>query len=76
LRHIIDVRFHWFPENVAHVALHDLTPGEVEAIFGADDFAFRQSLPEGRNLYRVAFTRPGPAEVYLITTFRIRRRRP
>jgi len=78
------VRFHWFPENVAHVALHGLTPGDVEAIFEADDFAARQSLPEGRwegegtvggKLYRVAFTRPGPAEVYPITAFRIRRRR-
>jgi len=78
------VRFHWYPENAAHVARHHLATVDVEAIFAADDFAARQSLPKGRwegegtvagKPFRVVFTRPGPDEVLVITAFRTRRRR-
>lgn len=78
------MRFHWYPENVAHIARHGVTPADAEAIFEAGDFAARQSLPKGRlegegtvdgKLYRVAFTVPGPDEVLVITAFRVRRRR-
>ena len=78
------MRFHWNPENVAHVARHDLTPADAEAIFSAEDFTARQSFPNGRwegegtvagKPFRVVFTRPGPDEVLVITAFRVRRRR-
>lgn len=82
--YIIYVRFHWFPENVEHIRKHGVEPSDVEAIFRTGDVVFRQSESKGRweaegtvsgRLYRVAFTRPGPDEVYPITAFRIRRRR-
>ena len=78
------MRFHWYPENVAHVARHGLIPADVEAIFRARYFGFRQSLPKERlegegtvdgKLYRAVFTQPGPNEVLVITAFRVRRRR-
>jgi len=39
------VRFYWFPENVAHVACHGLTPSDVEAIFEAKDLRVKQERP-------------------------------
>lgn len=78
------MRFHWYPENVAHIARHDLTSSDVEAIFRAKDFGFDHATPRGRylgegtvggKLYRVVFTVPVEGEVLVITAHRIRRTR-
>ncbi len=78
------VRLHWLPENMARIGRHGLNPDDVEAVFGAEDFGYCESQPLGRwegegtvhrRVFRVAFTRPGPDEVYVITAFQTRRRR-
>ena len=78
------MRFHWYHENIAHIARHGLNTAEVEAIFAAEDFEFDHAIPRGRylgegtvggKLYRVVFTLPGDDEVLVITAHRSRRRK-
>jgi hypothetical protein len=73
------VRFYWFPENVAHVACHGLTPSDVEAIFEAKDLRVKQERPgrwmaEGTvagRTFRVVYGCPGPDEIYVATAYRV-----
>ena len=78
------MRFVWTDRNVAHVAAHGLSTGEVEAAFGAPDAAAMGTERPGRwivegtvngRLVRVVYALTGPEEVYPITAHRIRRRK-
>ena len=78
------MRFHWYPENVTHVARHGLIPDDVEAIFRSKNFGFEGAIPRGRylgagtvggKLFRVVFTVPAEGEVLVITAHRISRSR-
>ena len=81
--------FHWDEENRAHLAPHDVSPSQAEAVFGADDAVFRQDAThrnrwiveatvEGRTL-KVAFARVFPEGCRVITAHWMsskRRRKP
>ncbi len=76
--------FEWGPASLAHVGKHGLSPAEVEAIFGADDFDADPIADTHRmlgygtvsgQLYLVVFKVDSRDIIGIVTAYRVKRRK-
>lgn len=80
------MRFAWDAQNRCHLARHGVSPEIAEAVFFSDDRQIEESIhgqgryeceaSHGGRWYRLVFTVLSEYELYPITCFPIRRRRP